>query len=156
MLEVVECCCDIHGYHCVYLGADGIFDAVDICPYCLERKGHFDWIPDRAVSVCKECGVEITNTEAATHNAVVKHVCSKRTDETKEEKMIDEKVVENNFRYHQTKGDQLERYARIRSEGLGLARMILRDCPDSAERTLAIRSLDVAIMQANAAIARNE
>lgn len=70
--------------------------------------------------------------------------------------MMEMKTLENNFTYHEPKGDQVERYEIMRKRGLTLAKGILKACPESAERTLAIRQVEVAIMWANAAIARNE
>lgn len=60
------------------------------------------------------------------------------------------------FTYHPPKGDQIERYQVIRSQGLSFAQDIVRLTPDSRERSLALTSLEQAIMWANAAIARNE
>lgn len=60
------------------------------------------------------------------------------------------------FTYHPPFGDQPERYVAIRDEAKMLAVNILRMCPDSRERSLALTKLEEAVMWANAAIARNE
>ncbi len=60
------------------------------------------------------------------------------------------------FTYHPPKGDQVDRYEDLRMEALKLAQSINNLCPDSAERTLAIRKLQEAVMWANASIAINE
>jgi|GEM_PF-4919770 len=62
----------------------------------------------------------------------------------------------NLFSYHATIGSQPTRYKQLRGSGLELAESILDRCPPSAERTIAIRKLQEAIMFANAAIAINE
>jgi hypothetical protein len=64
--------------------------------------------------------------------------------------------LENNFTYHPPKGDQQERYVRLRDEAKGLAGTILDLCPDSRERSVALTNLEQAVMWANASIARNE
>lgn len=64
--------------------------------------------------------------------------------------------VENIFTYHKPFGDQPERYETIRKLARDFARQLLELTPQSREQTLAINSLDQAVMFANAAIARNE
>lgn len=60
------------------------------------------------------------------------------------------------FTYHAPIGNQLDRYAAIRAAGWALARVILGNCPRSADRTAAIRKVREACMTANAAIAIEE
>jgi len=67
---------------------------------------------------------------------------------------IDE--VENRFKYHSPKGNQAERYEKLRSFALTMAQLIDSHCPDSREKDVAFTKLDEVIMFANAAIARNE
>lgn len=62
----------------------------------------------------------------------------------------------NRFTYHSPKNDQAERYATLRSRGGELAIRMMELCPESAERTLAIRKIEEALFWANASIARNE
>lgn len=64
--------------------------------------------------------------------------------------------IENNFVYHAPKGDQVERYAKIRAEFKALALMLVDECPSSRELSLALTDMESAVMWANAAIARNE
>jgi hypothetical protein len=60
------------------------------------------------------------------------------------------------FTYHSPFGDQPQRYVNIREHARDLALIIVRDCPASPERTLALRKLQEAVMFANASIAINE
>ncbi|MHB1000502.1 MAG: Acb2/Tad1 domain-containing protein [Armatimonadota bacterium] len=64
--------------------------------------------------------------------------------------------LQNRFTYHPPKGDQAARYEIIRKAGLEFAMQIMRCCPDSRERSLAITSLEDSVMRANRAIAINE
>lgn len=60
------------------------------------------------------------------------------------------------FTYHAPVGDQIARYAAIREAGRKLAAALLTMCPESPERTLALRDVQRAVMMANASIALNE
>ena len=60
------------------------------------------------------------------------------------------------FRYHAPKNDQPERYVRIREAGLNLAEVINKCCPESPDKSAAIRKVREAVMTANAAIAIGE
>lgn len=62
----------------------------------------------------------------------------------------------NVFSYHAPKGNQPERYERIRSKARELAEIIDAACPDSREKSLALTNLQQATMWANASIAINE
>ena len=64
--------------------------------------------------------------------------------------------IDNIFTYHPPKNDQPERYEILRNEAKKLAHLINDKCPDSAEKTIAIRKLQECIMNANASIAINE
>ena len=64
--------------------------------------------------------------------------------------------IEQSFTYHPPKGDQAERYVRIRDAGKELAYLIAESTPKSREQSLAFTNLDQTVMWANAAIARNE
>jgi hypothetical protein len=64
--------------------------------------------------------------------------------------------MENVFTYHAPKGNQAERYEFLRGYAKQFAGAIVNNCPESAERTLALRKLEEATMWANASIARNE
>ncbi len=64
--------------------------------------------------------------------------------------------IENWFVYHAPKGNQSERYIRIRNAGKALALEIAECTPGCADQTDAIRKVREAVMTANAAIACNE
>ncbi len=64
--------------------------------------------------------------------------------------------VIRNFTYHAPKGDQPERYTRLREAAKEFALLILDLTPESREQSLALTELEKASMFANAAIARNE
>jgi alkanesulfonate monooxygenase SsuD/methylene tetrahydromethanopterin reductase-like flavin-dependent oxidoreductase (luciferase family) len=64
--------------------------------------------------------------------------------------------IDNWFRYHAPKGDQQERYARIRAAAKEFAKILAECTPPSADQTVAIRKLRECVMVANAAIACNE
>lgn len=64
--------------------------------------------------------------------------------------------IEKLFTYHAPYGDQVARYQALREQALAFAEEIELRCPASAERTLAIRRLQEAVMWANASIAINE
>jgi len=64
--------------------------------------------------------------------------------------------VENNFTYHPPKGDQIGRYAMLRSLYRSLAVDLLSNTPKSREQSLALTALEESSMWANASIARNE
>jgi len=64
--------------------------------------------------------------------------------------------LDNLFKYHAPKGDQVERYAKLRDAAKTFAEAIEELTPESPEQTLAIRKVHDAMMQANSAIAINE
>jgi len=66
------------------------------------------------------------------------------------------KDIDNLFTYHPPKGDQTERYESIRENAKKFAKHIDDTCPDSAEKTIAIRRLQECVMHANSSIAINE
>ena len=68
----------------------------------------------------------------------------------------DEEDLAKRFSYHAPKDDQPDRYNDMRATAKLFARRIMRICPPSRERSLALTNLEQAIMWANAAIARNE
>jgi hypothetical protein len=70
--------------------------------------------------------------------------------------MINQQELDNIFTYHAPKGDQTERYQKIREAGKNLAQVILDSTPECADQSAAIRKVREAIMTANAAIAINE
>lgn len=62
----------------------------------------------------------------------------------------------NRFTYHAPKGDQTERYNKIRMMARELAMVINTNVPESREKSLAFTKLEESVMWANAGIARNE
>lgn len=68
----------------------------------------------------------------------------------------DQARLDNLFSYHAPFGDQAQRYETIRASGGAFAEVLMEMCPPSAERTLAIRDIEMAVMRANQSIAVNE
>lgn len=64
--------------------------------------------------------------------------------------------IENAFTYHPPKGDQPERYTKIRNVAKELAFLIDECVPDSREKSVAMTNLEQVVMWANAGISRNE
>ena len=64
--------------------------------------------------------------------------------------------LDNLFKYHPPKGDQVQRYAEIREAAQAFSQVIVDLTPASPEQTLAVRKVHDAMMQANSAIACNE
>lgn len=67
-----------------------------------------------------------------------------------------EQDLDNLFSYHAPKGDQAERYQKIRDKAKELAALIIESTPVCADQTAAVRKVREAVMTANAAIASNE
>jgi hypothetical protein len=72
------------------------------------------------------------------------------------EKQILRERIEREFTYHAPKGDQAQRYERLRDKAKEFALLIAELTPHSHEQQDALRLLNLATMSANAAIARNE
>ncbi len=64
--------------------------------------------------------------------------------------------LDKRFTYVTPKGDQPARYVALRAAAKAFAFLIVRYCPPSRERELALTALDTVIMWANASIARRE
>ena len=64
--------------------------------------------------------------------------------------------IENRFKYHAPKGDQVERYQFIRDAFHDLTVFITVNTPASREQSVALTELETAMFWTNAAIARNE
>ena len=64
--------------------------------------------------------------------------------------------IDNRFTYHPPKGEQAERYVYLREQFRYVAQEVLRQCPPSRDRSLALTKLQEAMMWANASIAINE
>lgn len=58
------------------------------------------------------------------------------------------------FTYHAPRGDQAERYQRIRDKARELAQLINELTPESREQSLAFTQIEEAVFWANAAVAR--
>ena len=68
----------------------------------------------------------------------------------------DQARLDNEYRYHAPKDDQVLRYGDIRSAAKTFAMCIMENCPHSRERSLALTKVRQAVMDANASIAINE
>jgi hypothetical protein len=69
---------------------------------------------------------------------------------------MDREYVERIFTHHPPKSeDTVKAHEKVRSDVLELALGWIEELPDSAEKTLAIRALQKAMMFANSAIAQN-
>ncbi len=64
--------------------------------------------------------------------------------------------ISTRFRHHPPKGNQIERYERIREQARVMALDLVDDCPASRELSLALTKLEECVMWANASIARRE
>ena len=69
---------------------------------------------------------------------------------------MDKNDIENIFTYHAPFGDQAERYVKIRETAKELALVIMENCPDSREKSVALTKVQECVMWANASIAINE
>jgi hypothetical protein len=61
--------------------------------------------------------------------------------------------IENWFQYHAPSSDDLTTYEKLRSSGREFAKAINDLCPESADKTAAIRKVREAVMTANASVA---
>lgn len=61
--------------------------------------------------------------------------------------------IENWFTYHAPSSDDLSAYAKLRNSAKSFAAAINELCPESADKTAAIRKVREAVMTANASIA---
>lgn len=64
-------------------------------------------------------------------------------------------IIENNYKYHEPREGQQEKYEAIRAKAKELAYLIDEVCPNSREKALAHTNLEQSAMWANASIARN-
>ena len=67
--------------------------------------------------------------------------------------MSEAEQLTNWFSYHPPLPGQSESYERIRAAALEFARVVMAECPASADRTVAIRKVREAVYNANASIA---
>jgi len=68
----------------------------------------------------------------------------------------DQNRIERDFVYHSPKGDQPERYEKIRAMGKVFATLVLESTPKGREQARALTAIEDACFCANAAIARGE
>lgn len=99
--------------------------------------------------------VELTSFVTPTQ-AVDVTVGKGERDERNGEEDMTSKEIESRFSYHAPRGDQPERYERIRAAARDLAGLVDEACPDSREKSLAMTRLEECVMWANSSIARNE
>ena len=62
--------------------------------------------------------------------------------------------IDRRFTYHPPKDGQPEKYSVIRDLAKSYAILLLAECPDSAELSIAIQKIEESVMWANASIAR--
>ena len=70
-----------------------------------------------------------------------------------DERKFPKDTLDELFTYHTPQGDDQERYEEIRGAARHLASCMVECCPESADRTDAIRKVREAVMTANASIA---
>jgi hypothetical protein len=70
--------------------------------------------------------------------------------------MFEKSMIENWFTYHAPTSDDLVAYEKLRNAAKDFANVINELCPDSADKTVAMRKLREATMTANASIACRE
>lgn len=64
-----------------------------------------------------------------------------------------EQEIDHAYTYHPTTPEQIERYAAINEAAKNFERVVLENCPSSADRTFATRQIRDARMTANRSIA---
>ena len=65
----------------------------------------------------------------------------------------DDDALQNWFTYHAPTTEDVQKYLDIRNGGLEFARIIMANCPNGPDKTVAIRAVREAVMWANASIA---
>ena len=68
---------------------------------------------------------------------------------------MDSGIISEVFKYHAPTEEQVEQMKEIRDKAYDLAHCILIHCPNSADKTTAIRKIREAVMTANASIVLN-
>ena len=66
---------------------------------------------------------------------------------------MDHDQIENWFTYHAPSSGQLQAYDELRNSAKNFAHIINKYCPESADKTAAIRKVREAVMTANASVA---
>ena len=70
--------------------------------------------------------------------------------------MMKQEEISVRFTYHPPKGDQAERYVKLRDKAREFAVEIAALTPESREQSLSLTALEESVFWANAAIARRE
>lgn len=68
---------------------------------------------------------------------------------------MEEYSVEKNFKHHVPGEEDLAKYTLLRADFRAVVERLLKTCPKSRERSLALTKLEEASFWANASIARN-
>lgn len=68
---------------------------------------------------------------------------------------MDQKTIDNNFKYHKPNSENVADFTDIRHRAKDLVELINYRCPESREKALAITKIEEAVMWANASIARS-
>lgn len=66
-----------------------------------------------------------------------------------------EAYLDNVFTYHPPTPEQIPKYEELRAGARALAALVLKHCPASRERSLALTKIEEAAMHANSAVARH-
>ncbi len=77
-------------------------------------------------------------------------------DKTAEKVMVtvpNDDIIQHWFTYHPPSPADVETYKRVRDGALAFARIINAECPDGADKSVAIRKVREAVMTTNASIA---
>jgi hypothetical protein len=69
---------------------------------------------------------------------------------------MDQKTIDNNFTCHTPNLRTIPLFETICKEGKEFVERIDKLCPESREKTIAIRKIEESVMWANASIARNK
>lgn len=67
-----------------------------------------------------------------------------------------DETIENNFKYHKPLEENIDKFTELRGEARTFAETVMSLVPECAERTLAFRKIEEAVMWANAGLARNQ
>ncbi len=69
---------------------------------------------------------------------------------------MEQKLLDYNFVHHSPTSEQIQKYDTIRSKFKEVAKLIVKTCPESREKTEAMINLEQAMFWANASVARAE
>ena len=113
-----------------------------------------------SILLCGICGKEISDEEYVVNWGSCGDCFDKEVQQYLEEReksmgLVNKDNVREVFTYHQPSPDQVERMEVIRDAAIGLAQAILTHCPDSADKSAALRKVREARMDANACIVLN-